>query len=103
MMPFGEGVTPNYWLSCVRIDPERFGAGPESIRLDLECIDVESRPIWKPLHLQPLYKGAKTVGGSVAEELFAEGLCLPSGSLLQPADQDRIIERILDTPARLKR
>ena len=58
MMPFGEGVTPNYWLTCVRIDPERFGAEPESIRLDLERINVESRPIWKPLHLQPLYKGA---------------------------------------------
>jgi dTDP-4-amino-4,6-dideoxygalactose transaminase len=103
LMPFGEGVTPNYWLTCVRIDPERFGAGPESIRLDLERINVEARPIWKPLHLQPLYKGAQTVGGSVAEELFAEGLCLPSGSRLEAADQDRIIETILNTPARSKR
>jgi dTDP-4-amino-4,6-dideoxygalactose transaminase len=103
MMPFGEGVIPNYWLTCVRIDPERFGAGPEAIRLDLERMNVESRPIWKPLHLQPLYKGAQTVGGSVAEELFAEGLCLPSGSRLESADQDRIIETILNTPAHSRR
>ena len=98
MMPFGDGVTPNYWLTCVHIDPELFGVEPESIRLALERINAESRPIWKPLHLQPLYKEAQVVGGSVAEELFAHGLCLPSGSCLQPADQDRIIETILDAP-----
>jgi dTDP-4-amino-4,6-dideoxygalactose transaminase len=103
MMPFGEGVTPNYWLTCVRINADRFGAKPESIRLALEGINVEARPIWKPLHLQPLYKGAQTVGGPVAEELFAEGLCLPSGSGLESADQDRIIETILKTPVPSKR
>jgi dTDP-4-amino-4,6-dideoxygalactose transaminase len=103
MMPFGEGVEPNYWLSCIRVDPERFGTGPESIRLALERISVEARPVWKPLHLQPLFKGAKTVGGSVAENVFAQGLCLPSGSRLQPADQDRIIETILDSPSARQR
>jgi dTDP-4-amino-4,6-dideoxygalactose transaminase len=103
LMPFGDGVTPNFWLTCVRIDPERFGAEPEAIRLDLERINVESRPIWKPLHLQPLYEGAQTVGGSVAEQLFAEGLCLPSGSRLEIHDQDRIIEMIVNAPARSKR
>jgi dTDP-4-amino-4,6-dideoxygalactose transaminase len=102
MMPFGDGVVPNYWLSCIRIDSETFATGPESIRLALEHINVEARPIWKPLHLQPLYKGAQVIGGSVAEDLFAEGLCLPSGSRLQPADQDRIIEVVLDTLGSLK-
>ena len=102
MMPFSDGVTPNYWLSCIRIDSETFATGPESIRLALEHINVEARPIWKPLHLQPLYKGARVIGGSVAEDLFAEGLCLPSGSRLQPTDQDRIIEMVLDTLGSLK-
>jgi dTDP-4-amino-4,6-dideoxygalactose transaminase len=95
MMPFGEGVTPNYWMTCIRVHAERFGANPETIRLALEGIDAESRPIWKPLHLQPLYKGATVIGGSVAETLFSEGLCLPSGTLLSTSDQDRIIETVL--------
>jgi dTDP-4-amino-4,6-dideoxygalactose transaminase len=95
MMPFGDEVVPNYWMTCVRIDPEVFGADREQIRLALELIDAESRPVWKPLHLQPLFKGAAVVGGAVAERVFAQGLCLPSGSALSPIDQDRIIEIVL--------
>ena len=95
MMPVGDGVEPNYWLTCVLIDQEHFGAGREEIRLALEGIDVESRPTWKPLHLQPLYAGTATVGGSVAEGVFQRGLCLPSGSNLSVHDQERIIEIIL--------
>lgn len=95
MMPFGPEVVPNYWMTCIRIDPERFGADREQVRLALEQIDVESRPVWKPLHLQPLYKGATILGGAVAEGIFAQGLCLPSGSALSPEDQDRIIETLL--------
>ncbi len=101
MMPFAEDVVPNYWLTCIRIDPARFGAAPEDVRLALEELDIESRPIWKPLHLQPLYKGATYVGGSVAEDVFAQGLCLPSGSQLSESDQERIIERVLQTPTRV--
>jgi dTDP-4-amino-4,6-dideoxygalactose transaminase len=97
MMPFRPEVVPNYWMTCIRIDPERFGADREQIRLALEQIDVESRPVWKPLHLQPLYKGATVLGGAVAEGIFADGLCLPSGSALSPTDQDRIIETLLHT------
>jgi dTDP-4-amino-4,6-dideoxygalactose transaminase len=98
MMPFGRDVTPSFWMTCIRIDPAKFGAGPESVRLALEKIDAESRPVWKPLHLQPLYKNAPVVGGSVAEAIFAQGLCLPSGTLLSASDQDRVIETILATP-----
>ena len=98
MMPYGNDVVPNYWMTCIRIDPDAFGADREQIRLALEQIDAESRPVWKPLHLQPLFKGATVVGGAVAEGVFAQGLCLPSGSTLSPIDQDRIIETLLQTP-----
>jgi dTDP-4-amino-4,6-dideoxygalactose transaminase len=100
MMPFGDEVVPNYWMTCVRIDPEVFGADREQIRLALEQIDAESRPVWKPLHMQPLFKDATVVGGVVAEGVFAQGLCLPSGSTLSPGDQDRIIETFLRTARR---
>jgi pyridoxal phosphate-dependent aminotransferase EpsN len=97
MMPFGDEVVPNYWMTCVRIDPEVFGADREQVRLALEQMDAESRPVWKPLHMQPLFKDATVVGGAVAEGVFAQGLCLPSGSTLSPDDQDRIVDKLLTT------
>jgi dTDP-4-amino-4,6-dideoxygalactose transaminase len=95
MMPLGEGVEPNYWLTCVLIDPSRAGVGREEVRLALESLNVESRPVWKPLHLQPLYKSARALGGRVAEQVFAHGLCLPSGTTLSVPDQERVIECVL--------
>ena len=53
---------------------------------------IEARPVWKPLHIQPVFSGAKVIRGAVSESLFADGLCLPSGSSLKRAEQDRIIE-----------
>ncbi len=100
MMPFSDEVVPNYWMTCVRIDAEVFGADREEIRLALEQIDAESRPVWKPLHMQPLFKDATVVGGAVAEGVFAQGLCLPSGSALSPSDQDRVVETLLQTARR---
>jgi dTDP-4-amino-4,6-dideoxygalactose transaminase len=100
MMPFRDEVVPNYWMTCVRIDAEVFGADREEIRLALEQIDAESRPVWKPLHMQPLFKDATVVGGAVAEGVFAQGLCLPSGSALSPSDQDRVVETLLQTARR---
>jgi dTDP-4-amino-4,6-dideoxygalactose transaminase len=97
MMPFGDDVVPNYWMTCVRILPEVFGADREQIRLALEQIDAESRPVWKPLHMQPLFKDATVVGGAVAEGVFAQGLCLPSGSTLSPSDQERIVDKLFQT------
>ena len=58
----------------------------------------ESRPLWKPMHLQPLYEGCRRVGGAVSEALFEQGLCLPSGSSLSTVDQQRIIALIRATP-----
>jgi dTDP-4-amino-4,6-dideoxygalactose transaminase len=89
--PYGE---PNYWLTCIVVDPERFGTDRETIRLALEAHDIESRPLWKPLHLQPVFAGFPVVGGAVCAGLFERGLCLPSGSALAPADLDRVVATI---------
>jgi pyridoxal phosphate-dependent aminotransferase EpsN len=78
------------WLTTLTIDPGAFGASREDVRLALEAEDIEARPVWKPLHLQPLFSGARVRGGGVAEALFADGLCLPSGSALTEADLVRI-------------
>jgi dTDP-4-amino-4,6-dideoxygalactose transaminase len=96
MMPWGRGVEPNYWLTCVVVDPSRVGVSREDVRLALESVNVESRPVWKPLHLQPLYREARSVGGKVAEQIFEHGLCLPSGSSLSLPDQERIVGVVLD-------
>lgn len=80
----------NAWLTCVTVDPARFGVDREHIRLALEEKNIESRPVWKPMHLQPVFADAKCIGGDVAAELFETGLCLPSGSALTDDDLDRI-------------
>jgi dTDP-4-amino-4,6-dideoxygalactose transaminase len=92
--------TPTNWLTVVRIDAASFGAGPAAIREHLEGFDIEARPAWKPMHLQPVFAGAQTVGGDVAAALFATGLCLPSGSSLTEDEQRRVIEAVLSTPRR---
>lgn len=80
------------WLSVILLDPNEFGATPETVRLALEAENIESRPIWKPLHLQPVFAGCETVGGAVAEDLFRRGLCLPSGTGMTEADIERVVE-----------
>jgi pyridoxal phosphate-dependent aminotransferase EpsN len=80
------------WLTCVLIDPLAFGADREAVRLGLEAENIEARPLWKPMHLQPLYQEAEVVGGAVSEHLFRVGLCLPSGSSLGWDDQQRVVE-----------
>lgn len=84
----------NRWLTCVTVDPEAFGADREAIRRALEADDVEARPVWKPMHLQPVFAGCRVVGGGVAEALFERGLCLPSGSNLSDADRGRVVEGV---------
>jgi pyridoxal phosphate-dependent aminotransferase EpsN len=82
------------WLTVLTIDPARFGVTREDVRLALEAENIESRPLWKPMHLQPVFAECETVGGRVAEELFANGLCLPSGSAMSTADLDRVINSV---------
>lgn len=85
----------NRWLTCLTIDPAQFGASREDVRLHLDKLDIEARPVWKPMHLQPVFEGARSIGGDVAADLFERGLCLPSGSNLEPADLQRVIEAFL--------
>jgi len=79
------------WLACVMIDPVRFGMDHESVRIALNVDNIESRSVWKPLHMQPLFSDCECVGGAVAEDLFERGLCLPSGSNLDPYDLERVV------------
>jgi dTDP-4-amino-4,6-dideoxygalactose transaminase len=80
------------WLTVITIDPVQFGTDVETIRLALESRNIESRPMWKPMHRQPVFSSARTIGGAVADRLYAQGLCLPSGSNMSQSDQDQVIE-----------
>ncbi|MFT5678522.1 MAG: dTDP-4-amino-4,6-dideoxygalactose transaminase, partial [Patiriisocius sp.] len=86
----------NHWLSCILIDKQLTNLSSEHIRLALNEENIESRPLWKPMHLQPIFKDAPYYGDKVAENLFSNGLCLPSGSNLTLKDQDRI-EKVFKT------
>jgi dTDP-4-amino-4,6-dideoxygalactose transaminase len=86
------------WLTCMLLDETHLGVGPDQVRQHLETHDIEARPLWKPMHLQPLYRDCQVIGGTVAKELFHQGLCLPSGSSLSEEDQQRVIEAFLETP-----
>jgi dTDP-4-amino-4,6-dideoxygalactose transaminase len=89
---FGRG---NSWLTCIMIDPTEFGATREDVRVHLEEDNIEAGPVWKPMHLQPVFQGCRVVGGAAAEEVFESGLCLPSGSSLSDEDRDRTVQAIL--------
>ncbi len=82
------------WLSVVLIDADAFGVGPEALRLALEAQNIESRPLWKPMHMQPVFAGSPRIGGAVAEQLFARGLCLPSGPDMTAEDIDRVCSAV---------
>ena len=93
-MPEVEYGKSNRWLTVVLIDPDEFGIDRETLRLALESENIESRPIWKPMHLQPVFDGCCVVRGDVSEDLFKRGLCLPSGTSLGYESLDRIISVI---------
>jgi len=84
----------NRWLTCILVDEKEFVATREDIRLALETESIESRPVWKPMHMQPVFKECKYVGGKVSENIFRNGLCLPSGSALNDNDIERIVDVI---------
>lgn len=87
-----EDYFSNHWLSAVVIDAQKAGFSREDLRLKFLEDNIESRPLWKPMHLQPVFADAPYYGGRVAEQLFENGLCLPSGSNLTDADRQRISE-----------
>ncbi|WP_095074264.1 aminotransferase class I/II-fold pyridoxal phosphate-dependent enzyme [Chryseobacterium taklimakanense] len=90
----GADFYSNHWLSAVIIDPEIAGFTREDLRLKFLEDDIESRPLWKPMHLQPVFADAPYYGKKVAEELFENGLCLPSGSNLTDVERKRIKEAL---------
>ncbi|UCD88550.1 MAG: aminotransferase class V-fold PLP-dependent enzyme [Desulfobacterales bacterium] len=112
-MPEARYGRSNRWLTVILITPEEFGADRETVRLALESENIESRPVWKPMHMQPVFRAeiqgqkllakngsinpypARVVGGSVAEDLFFRGLCLPSGTAMTKGDLNRIVSVII--------
>ena len=84
----------NYWLTCIVINPALAGYTREDIRLQMEAANIETRPLWKPLHLQPVFKDCPYYGEKVSETLFDHGLCLPSGSALTGDELQRVVEII---------
>lgn len=85
---------PNYWLSTILVNPQEAGFTWQELSARLTAADIESRPLWKPMHLQPVFANAPRYVNGVSEALFAQGLCLPSGPLVTDEDVDRIVEII---------
>lgn len=99
-MPEPLGQMSTRWLTTITIDPAKTGVNREDIRLLLLELRIEARPLWKPMHMQPLYAGAHYHGTGVDEKLFVQGLCLPSGSDMSDEEQDEVIYHILDLLSR---
>ena len=87
------------WLTTLTIDRSAFGLDREQVRLALEKENIEARPVWKPMHLQPVFRECAVIGGSVSARLFDHGLCLPSGSNLSDTDRDRVVRIVRDAHA----
>jgi dTDP-4-amino-4,6-dideoxygalactose transaminase len=83
-------MTANRWLTTIAIDPAEAGFDRVAAQAMLERENIESRPMWKPMHLQPLFRDAPAIGGEVAAGAFDHGLCLPSGSAMTIGDVDRV-------------
>ncbi len=98
-MPEPSWSRSNRWLTCLTIDPLAFGASREEVRVALESENIESRPLWKPMHLQPVYQDCRMRGGRVSALLFERGLCLPSGSAMAEEDFERVERAIHRVPA----
>jgi pyridoxal phosphate-dependent aminotransferase EpsN len=98
-MPEPAWARASRWLTCLTIDPDAFGATREDLRLAMEAENIEARPVWKPMHLQPVYAGYPVVGGAVGAGLFERGLCLPSGSAMTAADVQRVVDVVQDVAA----
>lgn len=82
----------NFWLTCILVEPEKFGTDYETLRQKFEAENIETRPLWKPMHMQPVYANAPFYGNGTSEKIFSQGLCLPSGSSLSDEDISRVVE-----------
>ena len=92
-MPEPEGYRSTRWLTCLTLSKE-MKTSRHDIQAACDAAEIEVRPLWKPMHMQPVFKGAKMIGGRVCEDLFNRGLCLPSGSGMPESDQERVIDVI---------
>ncbi|WP_328477824.1 aminotransferase class I/II-fold pyridoxal phosphate-dependent enzyme [Actinoplanes sp. NBC_00393] len=101
-MPIAGYGVPNYWLTCLLVDAGRFGAGRDRIIAELAGRDIEARPAWKPMHLQPVFQDCVVRGGEVSADLFHRGLCLPSGSALTDRDRERVVDAVRSVAAEQK-
>ena len=99
-MPESAYCRSTFWLTALTVDPDEAGVSREDLRLHLEALDIEARPVWKPMHLQPLYEASPVIGGKVSERLFDLGLCLPSGSSLSDGDRERVVSGLIDCMGR---
>lgn len=93
-MPEADYGTSTRWLTCLTFDSDVSGIDREKVRLRLLEQQIETRPVWKPLHLQPVFANCESIAGEIAEDLFNKGLCLPSGSNLTDEDLERVIHEI---------
>jgi pyridoxal phosphate-dependent aminotransferase EpsN len=91
------------WLTTLTIDPAKFGADRETVRLVLEAENIEARPVWKPMHRQPIFANYEFSGGEVADDLFERGLCLPSSSNLTPGQLERVVNAVRSVAPRPQR
>jgi dTDP-4-amino-4,6-dideoxygalactose transaminase len=91
-MPEPDWSFHSRWLTTCLLDSDVLGVTPEEVRLRLEENNIEARPVWKPMHAQPVFRDCEIFGGAVADDLFARGLCLPSGSSLTQADIHTVID-----------
>jgi dTDP-4-amino-4,6-dideoxygalactose transaminase len=95
-MPWDRRGDPNGWLTVALLDPTQIGASPADLCRHLDSLDIEARPAWKPMHLQPVFAEVPTVGGDLARRLFERGVCLPSGSALTHDDVGRVVAGITE-------
>ena len=95
-MPEIPGGRSTFWLTALTIDPDATGSTRYEVQKHLGSLDIEARPVWKPMHLQPLYRDCKVIGGEVSADLFERGLCLPSGSAMTSEQRERVIAGVLE-------
>jgi dTDP-4-amino-4,6-dideoxygalactose transaminase len=93
-MPVAAYGMPNWWLTCLLVDADEFGATRDQVLAHLARENIEARPAWKPMHLQPVFRDCVMRGGAVCADLFDRGVCLPSGSALTDQDRERVIRAV---------
>lgn len=94
LMPQAPWGLHTNWLSVFLLEPERLGVDRDGLIRALEAENIESRPVWKPMHMQPVFRGVESLGGEVAADLFSRGICLPSSTNMTDEDQSRVIATV---------